>query len=590
VGLLVRRAFGLTGVSRRDCFVAFWMGLAVVTWFLLVWHFVFPVNRAACAVVGTAGGAGLLIARRDLARLAATAWREHRLLVFAAVMVGLWLANVAMAPIAMQDDSVGYHLQSIRWAVRAPVVPGLANLHGPLGFTSGSTLYGALMQASPWGDLAHHVIGGTLLLPMILQSLTAAFVVARSGSVAAADLFDLFLLPAGASLIANLTSVATDLPATLTMLAAASVFARHLGRRDRSSGEAAYEVVAITTLLALAVCVKFGTAVAAGLWWLLVVAVWLAPAGDRARRWKPVLWSLAISGGLGAAWMARSVVLSGYPVFPNAAGAMPVPWRVPLEHAEAELAFIVHSGRSTAHLVGVVPDIERFAVWFPRWLPRLVREDAFDVLVPAIVALAGGLACVWFARRRPMPAERARLWLQLLPFGPAVGAWLLVAPEPRYVRYLFWIAAAVCCAQGVRAAARNRAHRLPARAAVASSAALALAAIVMASIQRHPDRNPLVAVASDLAIVAPVGPRTAARVPPGRTFVTRSGLALYVPDPRIRHCSNAPLPCTPNPAPNLRLLDPSDPNGGFAVDGGWQMVGWPTEWLPDLRQALESRR
>jgi len=46
----------------------------------------------------------------------------------------LWLADMAMGPMA-QFDSRLYHFQAIKWARNYPVVPGLANLYGPLDST-----------------------------------------------------------------------------------------------------------------------------------------------------------------------------------------------------------------------------------------------------------------------------------------------------------------------------------------------------------------------------------------------------------------------------------------------------------------------
>jgi hypothetical protein len=44
-----------------------------------------------------------------------------------------------------------------------------------------------------------------------------------------------------------------------------------------------------------------------------------------------------------------------------------------------------------------------------------------------------------------------------------------------------------------------------------------------------------------------------------------SGLAVQVPV-NSDVCSDAPLPCTPEPHPGLRLRRPGDLGGGFAID------------------------
>src|SRR5205807_510135 len=155
----------------------------------------------------------------------------------------------------------------------------------------------------------------------------------------------------------------------------------------------AYRLVAVTLLLGLAVSLKFSAAVFAAGAWLVVVGVWRSRRrADSTLSWKPVVGSAAVAGAIVVSWMMRGIVLSGYPIFPTPVGAAHVEWRAPLEHAEAEYAFIVHSTRMTALQLGEIPGLERAAVWFPRWLPRLVFEAPFDVLVPSIAAVAGLIA------------------------------------------------------------------------------------------------------------------------------------------------------------------------------------------------------
>lgn len=49
------------------------------------------------------------------------------------------------------------------------------------------------------------------------------------------------------------------------------------------------------------------------------------------------------------------------------------------------------------------------------------------------------------------------------------------------------------------------------------------------------------------------------------TFVTRSGLEVLVPSADF-YCWNAPLPCTPEPLPGLRLRREGDLSSGFVMD------------------------
>ena len=72
-------------------------------------------------------------------------------------------------------------------------------------------------------------------------------------------------------------------------------------------------------------------------------------------------------------------------------------------------------------------------------------------------------------------------------------------------------------------------------------------------------------------------------------YRTRSGLLLNTA-PADGRCWDAPLPCTPNPAPNLRLRDSTNLSRGFMVDGAWQMENWPYDWQPRFLETWRKSR
>jgi hypothetical protein len=447
-------------------------------------------------------------------------------------------------------------------------------------------VYDALLMASPWGRLCHHVASSSLLFAMLAQCLVALFAFRDGDQRAAGRLLPVFFLPAVIALMRKdvAASFSTDVPLTLTLFAAACLVSDHFGGAGSDSGEAAYRVVAITALLAVAVCIKFGTAIFAVSTWLIVIGYHLRSL--HTPRWRPVVVSAAIGAAIGLTWMARGIVLSGYPMFPMPIAAAPVEWRAPIEHARAEQAFIVHASRLTAAQLGTIPGIERLAVWFPRWLPRLVKEDPFAVLVPSVIAAVGLMVCIRARAGTLATGDISRQWLLAIPILAGIVAWFSVAPEPRYALYVFWILAALCCAQAERLAAAAGARWVRPTLRAVSLLAAAGAAIVMPMLER-PEQTALRAIVAGNLSLTRIGAASAPWTPSLREFVTTSGLVLSVPVNTGGRCGDAPLLCTPNPAPNLRMRDPQDIAQGFVVDGGWQMQIWPYDWLPRF---LESWR
>ena len=63
---------------------------------------------------------------------------------------------------------------------------------------------------------------------------------------------------------------------------------------------------------------------------------------------------------------------------------------------------------------------------------------------------------------------------------------------------------------------------------------------------------------------------------------------LYVPVNDNR-CYNAPLPCTPHPAPNVVLTKAADGRPKFVTEGSWQQINWPNPSGDPFKKAFLKR-
>jgi hypothetical protein len=161
---------------------------------------------------------------------------------------------------------------------------------------------------------------------------------------------------------------------------------------------------------------------------------------------------------------------------------------------------------------------------------------------------------------------------------------------------LFWSAAAVALTAAVAAVVRSgrwRADRV-AKLFVGAGLLMCVGPVTVHPIlgDRHRDKRGLRPFLSTIvwanANDQPIGINTAPKVPELAPFTTRSGLRLSVPTAGVGQCIDAPLPCTPNPANNLRLRKPGDISSGFAVDGEWEMQRWPYDWQSNFLPALRT--
>jgi hypothetical protein len=589
IGLAVRRRFGLRTIRIDDCFLAFWVGLAGVILFLLLWNFFLPVGGMALPIVLAAGAWGLWISRHEIgAVFAAEGWRPSPGVVALLAVTGLWIANLCLGPLD-NGDSALYHIQAVLWAEHYPAIPGLANLDGPIAFNNSSLLFDALLSAGPWQGRSNHLANGLLILVVLFQSIVAGARLA-AGDRHPARLFGalLFAPAASTALLGRVSSFVTDTPTSLTLLVALTLLYSWLCADAHDDQEDAYSLVAFAILLALAVSFKLNAAVFAVSTFLMVCAIWWRrpiPAGLRRRT---LSWAVGLVSLIALAWMGRGVVQSGYPLFPSPVGGFPVEWRAPAEHARAEFDFIVHSGRASTRNLPVVSGERGIGGWLPYWLTR-AGDDPYHIVVPLALLLVAGIAGFGVLGRTPLSARPAigRAWWIGLPVLAALVAWFFTSPEPRYALPYFWGGAALLVCQVYRSALAsgwtpNRRRMLIACALLGISP-LMLGPLLQSRWRHRGEsrlrailRNSLNHPGTDLWFQPiPVKPSV-------KPYRTRSGLQLNAVE---NLCWDAPLPCTPNPAPNLRLRDPANLARGFVVDGPWQMENWPTARQSDFLAA-----
>lgn len=584
IGLMIRRAFGLIEIELDDVFTAFWMGFAAVVLFLLIWNFFLPVRGSALAVVLSAGGAGVVLARASLRRLAAadrpTGWVRVLAVV---VVVLLWIANISTGEMTNWDSAL-YHMQGVKWAHEYPAVPGLANLFGPLGFNNASFLYDAMLGSWMWEGKGWHLSNGLLMLGLVVPIIVAgARFLRHEKRRSPADLFALLILATVVDrIMSHSSSYTTDVSLAAVRLFSLVLWYRLLLRERSDEHTNAYTIVCLVTFAAVSVALKMNAAVFSVLMVGTVVTQWLVQNPRGAFRARTAAWCAMIGLAFGGAWLARGIVLSGYPVFPTPTLGVAVDWRAPIEHAQAEFDYILHSAHNTVSNLPYVSGAETgMRPWFGNWV-RHLTDDPYYVLLPVIILLAL-TPVVISARQQAMQDDRAAVrdvWWMLLPISFAFASWFLVAPEPRYAAPRFWTLVAIAGAQAFalrrRAITPTGARRIVVAAVVMGLSPMLVKPVLLWRSGRSPDGLVRTIAKANLR-VPPRGewfhPLPA---PPKLTpFVTTSGLTLYQPEQR---CWDARLLCTPNPAPNLRLRVPGHIENGFAVDGPWKMQDWPYKW------------
>jgi hypothetical protein len=287
----------------------------------------------------------------------------------------------------------------------------------------------------------------------------------------------------------------------------------------------------------------------------------------------------------GVPWVTRGVLLSGYPFFPVSILGFPVSWRAPVEHAQAEYAFIGFTERE-------------FSWKFGKWLEQIFVYDIYSAFVPAVLVLLVVFSLILFRSRRMLKGDpwRDTYWTGL-PSLIAIVGWLLSAPSTRYGLALFWTLAAVALSEFVLVLWKRGGSRSLSRSLTAIAVLAFFPSVMIPVVGAVTDGEAVGPAILDRNLVVPEYPSwvgSVPKVPETLTFTTRYGVQLNVPkrpDDRsfLAKCWNAPLPCTSSPAANLRLIEAGKLESGFMVEGGWEMETWPNYWQDTFLSEWRAR-
>jgi hypothetical protein len=535
----------------------YWTGLALAVALLEIWSLFWRVSRATPILLAIAGLFGLMWKGAEISRRARDAIRGRAAMVAVFAVIVCYIALRAAGPCKHYDTGL-YGEPAVRWIDAFPAAPGLANVHGRLGFDSAVFLCIAALGQGFWSGLGFHLFTGFVLAAMwtaILPAWRRLLRLAPGDRGNPADWFHAILvIPAAVwSTRAPIVGTVTDEPANVACLIAAGILFTHFarggtgnsaGEHGNESGSARLAIAA--ALLAMAVAFKVSTIVFAALTWAIAFAAVWSASREAAKRRAWLNASVILPAVILAPWLIRNLILTGYPFFPSTVLGISADWRVPKAAADLMATWIHSWGRNPdAH----VAETQGWS-WFVPWLMRTIRmREQFQV--PMLLSL-GGIAAALVARARSVRGEKSRwLWL-LLPSVAGLIFWFIESPDTRFGAAAIWTTGATLGTLGI-VSAPEISRLLRPRIFVAGI--LLAAAWCLFSFDWQESYRPFASVHGFVRLPE-------ARVVPRQTL---SGLVVYVP--AGNQCWDAPLPCTPYFDPTLQLRRPGRLRDGFRAEG-----------------------
>jgi len=432
-------------------FRAPWIGYALLVGLLQLVHLFWPINRPVSTVITTGlalCAAGVLLARAFRTKSKWPAPGRAAVIAAALAVIGFAIFqpvfNSCTKEMCHYDLGL-YYLKTLRWNEEFPIVPGLVNVQEHLALNQSVFLVTALVDSlipNRWGIF---LVGGFLPWLGISLSLFATVrlvILAFRKEKAATPLEVAYAVSLPAWLFtlgnAHISSASPDGIISCLSIHFFLVFAAFIVSSEPS--EKATNLSELVLLGAACIAVKsICVGLVLAVWGVCVVMLLFRRAelrGLLARR--SMLAMAAVSAIILTTWMGRGIILSGYPLFPSNALAMPVPWRIPVKYVTEFRGEIIRYAREADPNVNVKTTLRTWR-WLPGWFERLLAMPN-QFVWPAQLGVAGSAALAAFAIFLSPVRRNARYLLALLiPLLGYVLFWFFTAPGVRYFGPAMWI-------------------------------------------------------------------------------------------------------------------------------------------------------
>jgi hypothetical protein len=432
-GLLFPYRLLRSGRFFEDLLGAFWVGLALSIGFLQVWHLFAPVGVFSLIVLVCASLAGWGLNFKRVLSWLRTFSVKHILIATGLIAVPLFiLSNEAIWGLVHFDHGL-YHMPLVKWIESYAIVPGLGNLHHRFAFNNSSFLFAAQINSGVFTGLAYYIANTLLCFAVGLGCFNAIYHLAREDRpLSVADLYQVFLLPFLIFYIS--TAYFTGYSPDIFIFALEAVLAGELIRAfDRSITPEKDLLTRILILAALAITVKLSAVVFAGGIMLAVLGLFLAQQKKPKEKLIPRLsgWAGLIAAFI-VPWLVRSVILSGYLVYPSPLISFNVLWKIPLKNV-APISGIIRQWAMYRSVT--TPDIS-WLEWLKSWSIQIPFEVKEGIVYLVLILLA-----VLILRLR----DRSQVLEWKGPaavFGISFAAmvyWFLLAPDFRFSGAAYWL-------------------------------------------------------------------------------------------------------------------------------------------------------
>lgn len=398
------------------------VGLIAVTVYAELFSLFYKVGLAANVVLLIVSAVTALLLRGRIWQRLGEWWREAPAAkkVLLPVLFLLWAYFSSRGYMAYDSDL--YHAQSIRWIEEYGVVPGLGNLHERFAYNSAAFAVNALYSMKWLLGRSLHTVSGFFAL--LLSS--TALELGRTWREKRLRLADYAMIGAVYYLITiwdEVTAPSSDYLIMCTVFFIVIKWLQCLERdsRETDGGTVPYALLCVAGVYALTLKLTAGL--------ILLLVVKPAVGLIREKRWKEIVFYLGLGLLVCLPWMARTVVISGWLLYPfPALDIFSVDWKMPAGPIAVDAAEIKTWGRALYN--ASLEDMPMYK-WFPGWFSTTLSSTEKLLILGDLagIPLFAGLCLHSVLKKR---RENLDLILVLATVTCSYAFWQYSAPSLRY--------------------------------------------------------------------------------------------------------------------------------------------------------------
>lgn len=356
-GRFVARILGITYEAKLKHFNFVWMGFAFSIFFFAVYNLFWPINWFCSTLFYIPG---LIVFIIKDAKSFISYIKSNCNLSLLAIVLTCFVASTISIQLPMNFDTGLYHFNSIRWLNEFPIIKGIGNLHGRLGFNQFYFLYVASLNFHPlFNDFAYHVANSFL------------YALFCSEMIVSETFVDLILLALFFFLPMPNFWIATPTPDIAVSLLQMIIFKNFIVAVSVEHCCERWKSISFVALLsALIITIKLSSVFfVLGLLALVFIKKYPYNCSDL-KIIKTTVVYLTLFIGL---WFIRGYMQTGYPLFPSSIGRINFDWTVAkdiTERTERDV-YVFAKLNNYDHKSPLLKDW----AWFDPWL----KESYFNI-------------------------------------------------------------------------------------------------------------------------------------------------------------------------------------------------------------------